>query len=503
MKDKLQPSSSLPLPVSAGRLPLGTLAGLLLLATVVLLPYVLTRQPAWLDEAIFSYLAQGPSAQGLPYYQAGYDNKPPGILLLYQLTGAFDPGGLWRVRLLQGLLVLSTCLLLLFWLGRKVSAPAGWWAAGLYALLLAFTPGVWALTEPPMALFTAVGFYLAYGGLRSPRTGFLVGAGLALGVAACFKQVAIFDLLGLLVVVSAAAGRGRRGASMAAVLGGAVACAGVLGLWMVGTGQLAEFWDSAVLSLLHGEGVADWRGRAENLVEYGRWLLPVVQAALLVALLAYLGPIRRPLGLLLGVWLVTAVVGVAASGHFLHHQSVQLFAPLAALSGLGGAWLWRQARERPGWTRVLLAALLTLLVFAAPLDKYRIRVQQALSSRTQIGTSAPERLGHWLQERVPPGETIYVLGNGMPVYFYAQRRAPTRYFHSLLLSSRMRQEAALRDLQARPARMLVFAPDYYDVQRAFSGRVRATLLPGYRRLPTNPAFPEYEVWEWTWSSERP
>jgi len=182
---------------------------------------------------------------------------------------------------------------------------------------------------------------------------------------------------------------------------------------------------------------------------------------------------------------------------------VQFFAPLAALSGIGGAWLWQQKEHLRGWPQVSVAALLTLLVFAAPADKYRIRVQQALASRAQVGASAPECLGQELSEHVPPGETIYVLGNGMPVYFYAQRRAPTRYFHSLLLSRPALQEAALRDLQAHPPRMLVFAPDYYEVQRAFSARVRATLLPEYRRLPEDPAFPEYEVWQWTRTTQRP
>ncbi len=539
MKDELQPSSSLPLPAPRRPLTLGTLTGLVLLAAVVLLPYFLSRQPAWLDEAIFSYMAQGPDAQGLPYYQAGYDNKPPGIFLLYQLTGAYDPAGLGRMRLLQGVMVLATCLLLLFWLRREVSAAAGWWAAGLYALLLAFTPGVWALTEPPMALCSAAGFCLAYSGLSragqrhlrdggkeqagagmggdsSPPGGGcrggdtpaasafpLAGAGLMLGVAATFKQVAVFDLLGLLLVVGVAAGTGRRWVSMAAVLGGALLCAGALALWMIATGQLAPFWDCVVLSPLHGGGVADWSVRAENLVGYWRWILPVIQVPLFVALLTYLRSTRRPLGLLLGVWLVAAVVGVAASGHFLHHQSVQFFAPLAALSGIGGAWLWRRGGTPSAWPRAGVLGLLTLLVFLIPADKYRIRLQQAVASRIQVGASAPERLGQGLQERVPPGDTVYVLGMGMPVYFYAQRRAPTRYFHSLLLSIPALREEAVRDLQAHPPRMLVFAPDYYDAQRAFSARVRAALLPGYRRLPVDRAFPEYEVWQCTPPSERP
>jgi 4-amino-4-deoxy-L-arabinose transferase-like glycosyltransferase len=494
MKDELQPSSSPPLSAPRRPLTLGTIAGLLVLAAVVLIPYLLSRQPAWLDEAIFSYMAQGPSRQHLPYYQAGYDNKPPGIYLLYQLTGAFDAAGLGRVRLTQGMVVLATCLVLLFWLRREASATAGWWAAALYALLLAFTPGVWALTEPPMALLSAAGFCLAYYGLSLSRWGYLPGAGLALGVAACFKQVALLDLLGLFAVMAVAAGRGRRVASVALAAVGVLACAGVVCAWMAVTGQFAEFWRSAVLSLLGGGAAAARGARAQNLLEYWRWIMPVIQVPVLLALLAYLAPVRRPLGLLLGVWLAAAGVGVASSGYFLNHQSVQFFAPLAALSGIGGAWLWRREPGSAGWSRAAAAATLTLLVFAAPADKYRIRVQQEAASHAQVGASPGERLGAWLDEHVPPHETIYVLGNGMPVYFYSQRRAPTRYFHTLLLSSPALQESALADLQAHPPLALVFAPDYYEVQRAFTAQVRGALRARYHRLPGDPAFPEYEVW---------
>ena len=502
MKDE---SPSSPLPLSPhGQFPLGLIAGLLLLTVTVLLPYALCRQPAWLDEAIFSYMAQGPSQAHLPYYQAGYDNKPPGIFLLYQALGAFDPAGLGRVRLAEGLLVLGTCLVLLFWLRREISPVAGWWAAFLYAFLMAFTPGGLALTEPPMAACAVAGFCLAFYGARSGRASLLVTAGLALGIAICFKQVAVFDLVALLAVVAVLGDRrGRRLLPAGAVLGGFLACWATVAVGMAATGQTRAFLDSAVLSLLHGGAAAGAGERLGNLLVYWRWILPMVQVPALLALLAFLRPLPRPLGALLGAWLVAAAAGVASSGYFLNHQSVQFFPALSALSGLGGAWLLQQQR---GWrprARNGAIAVLLLLAWGAPVDKYRIRLQQEAAGYREAGTSATERLGAWLAAEKPPGAGLYVLGNGMPLYFYSGRRAPTRYFHSLLLNTPELQEAALRDLQAHPPQTLVIAPDYYAVQRQFTARVRQALLGHYGRCfryddypEGDPAFLEYEVWQW-------
>lgn len=494
MKHQLPSTSDSGSPASARPVRAGTLGALLVLTVVVLLPYTLTRQPAWLDEAIFSYMARGPSALGLPYYHVGLDNKPPGVFLLYQMIAAFDPVGLWRMRMLQGLLVLGACVVLLLWLRREVSPQAGWWAAFLYAFLMAFTPGCLALTEPPMAAFTVVGFCLAYYGLRPGGGRLLVGAGLAWGLAITFKQVAVFDLAAGLLVVGIAAGAGRRGAAVGAVLGGAALCAMGVGAALAATGQWPQFWEGAVVMLVEGTGAGSWATRLGNLPGYWRWILPVIQAPALTALLAYVARPPRPLGLMLGAWLIAGCLGVAASGHYLNHQSAQFFAPLAALSGVGGAWLLREGSCRSDWSARLALVLLTLLVFAVPVDKYRIRVQQELASRAQVGRSGAEQLGTWLRAGVPGEETIYVLGNGMPVYFYARRFAPTRYFHTLLLTRPERRRLALADLEARPPLALVFARDYYEGQREFSAQVRAALGSRYRRLLVHPGAPEYEVW---------
>jgi len=447
-------------------------------------------------------MAQGP-ALGQGYYHAGYDNKPPGIFLLYQLTEAFDNAGLFRIRLLQGLMVLATCLLLLLWLRAEGASPAGWWAAAMYALLLGFTPGCRALTEPPMALFAAAALYLAYRGWRAGDGRYWLAAGFAVGVATCFKQVAVFEWAALMALALGMSPRGRRAVSWAAVALGFGLCWAAVLVWMAGSGQFSEFWESVFASFLAGGGAAPAGERLEGLLEYWRWIMPLTQVPLLTALLAFVGRPRRGLTTFLGVWLVAGALGTASSGYFLNHQSVQYFAPLAALSGLGGAWLRKQLRPLPRRGRALATLVLLILVFALPADKYRIRVQQEMAGYRQAGQSNAERLGIWLREYLRPEENLYVLGNGMPVYFYAQRRAPTRYFHSLLLTTPRLQEAALRDFQAHPPRVLVMAPDYYPAQREFTARVRAALLRRYARFikygpfeAGDPTFREYEVWEW-------
>ena len=262
--------------------------------------------------------------------------------------------------------------------------------------------------------------------------------------------------------------------------------------WLAVGGQVREFWESAVVSLLRGEAGAGAGERLGNLLAYLRWLAPMALGPALAALPGAARPLPRPLGVLLGLWLAAAALGVASSGYFLNHQSVQLFAPLAALGGLGGAWLVSRGRAEGRATGALALGLVAMLLFLPQVNKYRVRVQQQLAGYRQAGSSEAERLGARLAATVPPGETVYALGHAMPVYFYCGRRAPTRYFHSLLFGASLR-EAALSDLQAHPPQAVVEAPGYYPVQEEFSRMVRDKLLGGYTRR-ADLEVGEFQVW---------
>ena len=461
------------------------LVAALFLTCCTMLPYAVCRLPAGTDEAIFSYMAAGPTVAHLPWYQAGFDNKPPGIILQYYLTRAWDEAGLRRARLAQGGMELATALLLLLWLGLEISLSTGFLASLLYVLLVTFVPGCHAITEPPMALFTALSLFLGWCGAQRYGPGWWLAAGVSLGIAANFKQVAVVDLLALLsalVLVLPGSRRTRLFAGLAMLLGFAGLWAAVCG-WLAASGQWPEFTDGVIHSLARGGASAPLRERPEHLFSYLRWVAPVTGGIGVAALLGCIFPPRGARRGLLVIWLVCASLGTASSGYLLYHQAVQYYAPLSALAALGVVGLYGCLRPRSTAIRIAVVVLLLAVMFAPLVNKYRIRMQQARAGATEQIELDARRLGQWLSRSLPAGETLYVLGNSTPIYFYARHRSPTRYFHGFILSTPALQEAALRELEAHPPNALVSTPDYYPVQRAFADRVNQVLLSDYLLVP--------------------
>jgi hypothetical protein len=175
------------------------------------------------------------------------------------------------------------------------------------------------------------------------------------------------------------------------------------------------------------------------------------------------------------------------------HQMVQFYAPLSALAALGAARVLGAGCDWKRAGRVALAGVLGLAMFLSPMNKYRIRLQQDRQSQREAGLAPAERVGAWLAREVPPGETIYVLGQGVPAYLYSGRRAPTRYFQTLLLPTAEQPRRALADLRADPPRALVITPSVYPWEREFSRQVKEALLAQYVHRSEADAAP-YEVW---------
>ena len=116
-----------------------------------------------LDEGIWEYSAWLWAVHGDPPYVGSFENKPPGIFLLYRLSYAAFGLNLWPVRIL-GVAAMVGTLLLLYELGRRYQGRiAGAMAALIFGLAMAHhvTDGyMLAVTEPFMVLFTALAFYL-------------------------------------------------------------------------------------------------------------------------------------------------------------------------------------------------------------------------------------------------------------------------------------------------------------------------------------------------------
>ncbi|NLO73166.1 MAG: hypothetical protein GX100_03505 [candidate division WS1 bacterium] len=479
------------------------------LMVVVALPYVASfRAPIYAEEAAYAYVPWASQVTGQAFYNAAFENKTPGIFWLFQAVQGYDQPGVGRARLVQGALVWATALILLLWLSESVSLLAGTVAAFTFAFtvptLVWWRTTVMAQTEPPMVLFTTLGFFLLYRGLRTSRSFWFILAGMALAGGFIFKQIAALELVASVVVVLLltrdlpGVARWRR-AGM--VLGGFVLVAGALAVGMALTGQGASFWDTALMSLLRGSSHAmDIQACVWTFV--GLVWFPAVAPLFLLATLPWLFGRRHAtsseaatpafgrfqLARLLALWLIFAAGGFPLAGELLQRQMLPFFAPLAGLVGLGAVWLQAQWAGLSWSSR--LARLLVIIAFTGlrwGLD-YGTNVTMALRRDPAAQDPAVE-LGRMLGRYLPPGETLYSPDYGT-LYLDARRVAPTRYFAWVVWEVPGIPETVSADLLRRRPGVAILSTSgrREEVREA----LRQEIFRGrYWRLGALPATPEH------------
>jgi 4-amino-4-deoxy-L-arabinose transferase-like glycosyltransferase len=438
-------------------LPLVAAAVTLLLRLPTLLePY------HYADEGIFAAVAQQ-LLHGGTLYRTVWDDKPPFVYWLYAaVLGAFGPS------------MPALCLIAALWaalgaaavavLGRRWCSPrAGLLAATLFALAVStpFLEGNLALTELFAATPAAWAFLLADEPGKQGRT---LAAGVLLGAAFLFKQVAALDALALGVALVLTRGPRR----VLPLLGGWLLLTGIVAGLLVAQGALGIGLRAAFG--FYGGYLAAGSGHTPLTRVLG--LLPALVAlggALVAARGARLGP-----GHVLALWLAGAVTGATLAGRWYGHYLVQAAAP-AALA----AALLASARRDPSTVRALgpvvcCAALLVGATFnrfwlSYPMVRpgYYGNVIAYLSghrSRAEFEAFFDWRVG--VQAELAPiiradrERTLFIWGEFPWLYALTGAENPTPYvtsYHTAYVPGA--KEQVLRVLRARPPRFIVWERD--------------------------------------------
>jgi len=344
--------------------PASTRAGSLVLAAAFALPaaaLVALRvpslfEPRWYtDEGIFAAVAHD-LLRGHMLYSEAWDNKPPLIFATYAVVQAlFGPGVLPLHAV--GLAASLAALVALIATGRALfGLPRAALAGCLFALLVG-TPvieGNLAMTETFMVVPTTLAvltFVRAQARPEEERSVRYLACGALLGVAAGYKQVAVCDLLAVLVMVALTHARPWR--SAAALLLGFAAPQALFAAVFLAAGAFGAYWYAVVGSL----GLYADLAREGAAARLSGWL----PALLITAWLARrrLAGDEVPLAAFPALWLAFTIAG-AAAGAFPFPHYLQQAAPPAALAAVSIPFAWERdaaARTLVAATAVLIAAL--------------------------------------------------------------------------------------------------------------------------------------------------
>ena len=420
------------------------------------------------DEGIWEYSAWLWAVHGAPPYVGSFENKPPGIFLLYRLCYAVFGLNFWPVRILSAAATIGT-LLLLYELGRGYQGRiAGAMAALIFGLAMGHhvTDGhMLALTEPFMILGTASAFYLlstvywhrpAAGPWRA-----MLGIGAGSGAALSFKQIALADVIGLAPMYWVAAGqhaslrRVVRDVLLMLLAGSAVMVLTLLPLLADGV-TLRDYWMRTWRILFcQATGALS---TAQRLKLIGStWANPAIAAyyPLLFLYLCQKNRLRRagiPFGSLL-FWLALTFVAANASNVF-KHQLKQMMLPFSLMAGIGIGSFVEFAGFTPRW---VLWLYLSVVAALAPLNGVLIGIARhvvpgVMSSPGVLEEQTDRRLAEYIRAHTTPSQCVYIWANiSHPILLYSQRRSSCRYFNAILRFASDFETATAADLAGAAA----------------------------------------------------
>ncbi len=487
------------------------LAVLILLAALV----VFLRLPAlpqsvvdW-DESIYLLMARS-MLHGHAPYTAIWDNKPPGLYMLFAAAQIAFGQTVLAIRLLAIAAVTATSFLL--WLyGRRVW---GGWAigalAGLFYVIFSMQNGGLASNaEILLAPFTVAAFLLlgvrtgVPETIRPGRRMTFFGIGLLLGLAIQIKSVAGLELLAALALVGLtpfiARRHGRppqfRAAALAAVLMGVGAALPLLAAAtaFAAAGHFADYVYANFTALsiyLRQAPPFTLAAVIEALLSQVRGAALLWGAALAGLPLAAMIRRRHPDAAMnlfvLGLWFLFALSATLVSRRFFPHYYLQVLPPLSLLAAAVIIQAVKLDSGLPRARQALLVGLLVVIGLAQPAPGY---VRQSLAEIEALVRRSPrvELLAYtasYLRERMAAGDYLFVAEGPPILYYLTDASIPTRYVLPTMLNGDLAPMAQVdplveldRIMALRP-RFVVLAEDYQR-DPAFLLRLQTHLAGSY------------------------
>ena len=320
------------------------------------------------DQGIFAWIGGATAEGGLPYRDA-WDVKGPLTFLPFALAELVFGREMWGIRVFDLILLAFAAAAIRHVVAARAARGAATGAALLYALAyLGF--GYWHTAQPDgwVAMLALAGWAPLLADERAVGHHRVMGvAGLAVGLSVLAKPLYVLLALvplGALALASELPAR-RRAALAFAFAAGAGAPVLLCAAWFAFRGGLGAMLETYLRFNAEMAGAGQKPALEVLRAMYGRMVeRPVVLLALPAAGagVAVLARDARRTGILLGGWLVLALLIVFVQGRLFGYHWHAVFAPLAVLTGIGLGRLWRPNGIVPALEIRVAVALLTLLL---------------------------------------------------------------------------------------------------------------------------------------------
>lgn len=417
------------------------------------------------DEGTWTYMARVWLENDMLPYQEAVDHKPSGIFLLYGVSHVLFGINFWFPRLMAGICIGLTGFCLYRINSDHFSQKAGLISMILYCLTIfwdVFNGALIAQSETFMVLFSSIALYATFKGLKPHQSTikFNLFAGISLGVAIAFKQVAGLSLLAVLIILWFHQGFTRR--------------------YLFGTLALvfAAFFSFVLfhLPLVNISNFNDyiyWVWLNPNTYPSIFWRIPNFLEKFLDSKLMIFYPIlflgwvfRKTIGINiytrgLTVWGILAFIGVNISGYYFGHHFTQLLPPLTLLSGIVMAFGLQKMQSHGFYFYKML--LVILIVFAPWPVLFHNSASIAFSQKNLLNSfinhfqdhSKMKDLANWLQQNTED-EHIYYFGRRTnSILSLSEKLSPSKFFNTSFVNNTAIQKQVVTNLKAKKPKIII------------------------------------------------
>lgn len=414
------------------------------------------------DEGIWSYMGRVWNQNGIPPYTGNVENKTPAIFELFALSNVLFGMNLFFVRGL-GILAILISSITIYLIGTKIHSRL----SGVFSMYLYGLTSTWGLlngifvshTEVFMVMFSTISFYLVIEGKDDINWKYRIFlAGISMGFAIAFKQIAITTTIALIlyyIYTNSVDRIQNKFTGITLFITGIFISTffSILPL-LFSNVPIKEYFNSAWLILLNP-------GSHNSLTKHLISFLDV----LVFSRFAFYFPfillliLKRELlknkyfsGLF--IWLLFDFIGVNSSGTYAGHQIRQLIPSLSIISGiLLVTTITGYFPQNLSQKKHLSFILITLIVIMLP---YGSLVSGTRRFFTANQFDPDKELGIWLKDNSRNNDYVYIMeNNSIPVLTYSERVSSSKYFTPVFITGDTEREIVLNDLISKPPALIV------------------------------------------------
>ncbi|WP_169301389.1 ArnT family glycosyltransferase [Pontimicrobium aquaticum] len=450
------------------------------------------------DESLWMYIGSLWSDKGIPPYLGAVENKTPGIFVLFAISNYLTSSSLFFVRALGVIATLLTCFFLYAICKKiynKVSAVICLYVFGLITCWQSMDGFAFAHTEVFMVLLSTMAFYFLIR-FKNFQEHFkwVLFAGLSMGLAIAFKQIAITTActLGIVLLIF---GRGK--SFLLQIKGLLILVFGIsittflsyLVLYFYGV-SFYEYIEGAWLILFNtGSKVTSITEHFNNFISKLIVSRFVLFYPLVIWFLLKKNIINHPYKIVLGVWLLLDFIGVNASGYYFGHQLKQILPVFSIITAISISFLISKKHKEDNNSIYTRAAQIILMIGAVcfPYKQLYHNFKLVLEHNSTLVLPHVE-IANWIQKNSSNDDYIYIIGgepNLIRTQAIAKRASSSKHFQSIFITSDYERDVLLEDLKEKPP-IFILRDQFIDkdILKKYGKKVRTFVNNNYVLLKT-------------------